>query len=615
MAGLGAGLAAGLAGCAAAGNGTDETPTAGSMPESPPEGGTATLGLSNGPTSLNPLTYSTAAEYEAIRRVYDVGVTTHPTTYDYAPWTFVDWSVHPENAGTSSPTVRATMRDDTTFSDGTPVTPEDFAFTVQYLKEQNVTGQISAAQVSAVEDVAVGDSEVDIFLSEPYNGWFADVLGQVILPKHVWRNVSDYTTYEPRKEGGPVGSGPMVLEDYAWGNWLNFAYREDEAVPWPRDDRIDWLHDEGPFLDRVRLQIYGNRSTMREDLLAGDLTAMYQGVSPSDAETAQNTDGIEVAQNPSRGYDHVSFNLRRTPFDDVAFRQFLRKLFDGDWVVEGPYEGIGAEKGTYPSIASFEDWRPPEPWEADEYDGVPLPTLAFPGEAGTFELDADAVAAARDFLVDHDEAVHDYAFAEGSQPATDAPDGAQLFVNGEPLTEAHTDNDGTGGQGPIEFLYEPPGEDRTQNAVGEAFTAALRRVGVPVSPTVQSQSTTEMSVYFAEDFDMYSMGWGITPYLVSYRSFYGAAGVDTEGTTDRPFLNPMGYTGAQDAIEADARTMERSERIPHVKRIQAQIWHDAPTIVTAYKNLLEPHPAAFGGFTETAGGLFETPWMNVYREG
>jgi peptide/nickel transport system substrate-binding protein len=622
VAGVGAGAAAGLAGCGGDGGGDgdgDGTPTAtqeptSTMPESPPTGGRPTLGMATAPETTNPLVYDTSYDWEIIKRVYDFGVTLHPTTYEYKPWTFTEWDVSPGNAGTSSPTVTATMRDDTTFSDGESVTPEDYKFTVEYLKEQEVTGSISASQVSRVEDVKTTEDGVEIFLSEPYNSWFGDVLGQIILPQHIWKNVSDYTQYQPRNEGGPIGSGPMTLEDYSWENWFEFDYRPKEEIPWPRADYVDWIHEEGPFLDGTRLEIFGSASNMEQNLLDGNLTCVFQGVGPSTANTAQNTEGVALDTNPSSGYDHVSFNMRRVPFDDVAFRQFLRKMLDSVWIVEEPYNGIGAQRGSYPSIAAFESWRPPEPWETDEYEGISLPDLTFPGEEGEFTLDESAIQDARDFLENHEEAKHDYSFEEGSQSNTNAPDGLQLHVNGEPLTQAHTNNAGEGGQGPIVFRFQPSGEDLTQNQTGNKFTTALRRVGVPISKSVETINSTSSAVYFQENFDMYSMGWGVTPYLTLYQVLYGEAGIDQEGTAEVPGYNPMAYTGIQDLIEEDVQTMERSERVPLVKQMQAQIWHDAPTAITIYKNLLEPVDDSYSGFYSTVGGLFATPWMNVYQE-
>lgn len=607
VAGLGAGATAGLAGC------TGVLEEGGG---SRPSGGTATFGLPTAPGTLNPLSYSSAYEYEIIRRVYDFGTTVHPENYEFKPWTFTDWNVNAENAGTSSPTITATMRTDTEFSDGEAVTPEDYKFTIEYLQEQGVTGSISAAQVEYVEEVKVaGDDGVELFLSEPYNAWFGDILGQIILPQHIWKDVSTYDKYEPRNEGGPVGSGPMELTDYSWEQWFELEYRDDSVIPWPSAEGVNWIHDDGPFLDAHRIEIFGNQATMQQELLAGNLTCVYQGVTPSTAQEAQNKPGVELAQNPSVGYDHISFNMRRVPFDDRAFRQFLRKMVDSEWIVQEPYNGIGAEPGTYASIGSFADWRPPEPGSVDEFEGIPIPTLNFPGEAGTFSLDQSAIDEARSFLTDHEEAKHDYTFEEGSQGNTNAPDGLQLFVNGEPLVDAHTNNDGEGGQGPLEFSYQPPGEDRTQNLTGEEVIGALRRVGVPMTKSIDPVQQVALSkVYIQENFDMYSMGWSVTPYLTLYRQLYGAAGVDDGSQSEQTYYNPMGYTGAQDLIEQDLDTMERSERIPIVKKIQAQIWYDAPTVITAYKNLLEPHPAEFKGFYNTAGGLFENPWMNVYQE-
>lgn len=167
------------------------------------------VGIDVTPNSLNPLTGSGSIITDTL---YTRGTTLHPETRAFTPWAFEDWTLDPGNIGTSSPTLVGVLRDDLTFSDGTPITAEDAQFTVEFIKEQEVAGgSVGASQFKHVETVQVDSPtgrRVSYFFSRPDNGWFTFVLGQLLLPKHVWRQVADYTRYSPRLEPG-VWSAPV----------------------------------------------------------------------------------------------------------------------------------------------------------------------------------------------------------------------------------------------------------------------------------------------------------------------------------------------------------------------------------------------------------------------
>jgi len=574
--------------------------------------------VNNAPQTTNPLLVSDSYSYELVRKLYDFGTRTDPRDYSRSPWSFEDWTLEPDNIGTSRPTITATLREDLTFNDGTPLTAEDYAFTVRYIREQQPTGTISASQYDAVEAVSVDSPDgqtVSIFMSEPDNAWFSNVLGSILLPKHIWKNVSDYRQHAPRNDesNGPVGSGSMTLESYSWENWFEFDFRPGEAIPWPSASSVDWIHEDAPFLDGVRIQVFGSENAMAQALFDGEVSCVFEGVSVENAVEAKSSDGLSVMQNPDAGYAHHSFNLRRAPLDDKALRQLLVKLFDGQWVVDSLYEGIGAHAGNYASIAAFDSWRPPDPAAIDgSYRGISVPDLRFPGENGSFQLSEREIHSARQFLLDNEHTSYDFSFEAAVSGVTTAPDGKELYIDGQPLGEVHTDNEGTPDQGPLECLFSPPAESRARAKTAQKWIDQLQQVGIPMVAKPLAYSSLTPRVFQHENFDSFATSWTVGVNQTHLASLYGSSGADLESQNDQSYLfNAMGYTGADELIDADSATLEREQRHGLVKQILATLYADAPTLITEYQQLFEPVDSSYEGFIPTVGGVFESPWLNV----
>jgi len=637
LAGLGAGATAGLAGCNTGGDGGSgtttttteddggETTTTTTTTEDDgdggdggsdggdggtQEGGKLTMGLPVAPETLNPLSASSVYDFYIIDHVYDYGTHVNPDDLSFEPWSFADWNLNVDNIGTDSPAITADLREGMTFSDGEPVTAEDYKFTVEYIQEQEPGGSITATTYENVEEVTVDSPDgttVSIFLSQKDNRWLSGILGSIILPEHIWSNVPDFSEYVPRdSDDGLVGHGLCELTDYNWENWFELSLREDSwLTSGDLSEEYDWWQNGGPFLESARFEVFGSGTAMEQALLDGDLDLIFQGTSVDKALDARDRDYLEVKQSPSSGYNHISHNLRRVPFDDKAFRQFLRKAFDSQWVVESHYSSVGAETGDYVVKKIFDNWRPPAPQETDAHEGISLPDLDFPNP-GTFDLNSDQIDELRNFLLLHDEAKHDYSLGEAVSGVTSAPDGQELYVNGEPLTEAHTNNAGEGGQGPLVFDYQPPQEDLAQAKYGQRYVGLLNKLGIPTEGLVRSISSQLGPIYVREDFDFYAMGWGLGVNMTHLAPLYSSQGADLDGTQEVQKFNPMGYTGADDLIFEQQELMRNPDRWPIVKQVCAQVWDDAPTIITEEKNLIEPVNTRFEGYVNTFGGTMGT---------
>lgn len=619
LTGVGVGLS-GLAGCGAEEASIDtgtqlsetqlsttvgqETETQTATPEFE-VGGWPTIGGPQAPDSLNPLVGTHRLIEETL---HTFGSILHPLTLEPLPWGYEDWEVRVSNVGTSSPTLIGYLRDDISFHDGKQVTAEDVKFTVEYITEQEVAGRYSASKFDSVESVSVDHPKgttVNYFLSEEDAGWFQNIFGQIFLPKHVWKHVEDYQQYAPRTTSeGVVGAGPFELKEFNWENWFELEIRDEDDRWETAASYSDWFHDDAPFVDGIRFELFGSEDRTRQALFDGDIAAAFQSVPVGQAVKATERDELTVKQTPSAGWANHSYNTRRIPMDDRAFRQFLVLTVDKEWIVEELNKGIGAAKGTYATPKLYEDWRPPEPHEQSEFRGIPTPTLEFPGVSGDFTLDAEGLATARRFLTEHTEAQYEYTFEVAENEQVTSADNKVLHIDGTPFGEAHTDNDEQRGQGPLAVSLNPPGEDLDEARVGQQWVEILRQIGVPAEPKIQSFASQVSNAFAKEEFDVVAINWNSLPITnTHYPLLFGSEGADLEGDVDVPMLNAMGYTGADELINKQKTMMDIEQRKPIVKQILATIWHDAPTNVLNHATLLQPVDSQWEGWIETIGGV------------
>jgi peptide/nickel transport system substrate-binding protein len=575
------------------------------------------VGMGRCPETLNPLDTTSAYADTILDAVYTQGVRHHPETNEVVPWGFADWALEPDNAGTDEPTITATLRDDLTWSDtGDPVTASDVAFTVEYVTDHELRGLIPALTFQSIEEIRTdGEYTVEYYLDAQDSRWPA-ILGAPILPEHRWSDVSDPESYDPVGHGGPVGSGPFAVAEVDWDEYVLLERRDDDAIPWNGLEHVDWLDEDGPFVDELLFVGLEGEGAREDAAFAGDIDQTWGPIEVDAAKKAADAEGVKLFEADDDGWGHVSFNTRRVPLDDVAFRQLLVKLMDHEAVANDFYDGY-ADPGSYVTPVAYEEWRPPEPWEVDEYEGMTVPSLSFPGDAGPFELDEAAIDRAREFLRTHPDAEHEYTFEEAVTDLTDAPDGTELYVDGKPLPEAHTDGRGTAGIGPLQFSMNPPGDDPSpRERAHRTWVETLRRVGVPVEFSFESWREQTQNVDVEQDFDMYERGWdGIDPSNNHFTNLFSGENANLSGEPDgKRYLNAMGYTGADDLIERQRRTMDTEHRKSLVKRLLVTIWYDAPSLVQEYIEALFIVNEEYEGHVSTTGGINNPyTWLNVRK--
>jgi peptide/nickel transport system substrate-binding protein len=125
------------------------------------------------------------------------------------PWLAKSWEA---NADQSIYTFH--LQENALWHDGKPLTAEDVAFSFEYYKQHPpVSNDLIVNGDNIVKSSKVIDKHTVEITFNTYDTTYLSKIGFTrIIPKHIWENVSDPTTYEG--DGATIGSGPYVMDTY-----------------------------------------------------------------------------------------------------------------------------------------------------------------------------------------------------------------------------------------------------------------------------------------------------------------------------------------------------------------------------------------------------------------
>jgi peptide/nickel transport system substrate-binding protein len=256
--------------------------------------GTATITFVQEPDNLNPL--YTTMWFSAITREF----------WLKSLWSF-DGDNQPvpvlaaevpsgDNGGLSADgkTITIKLRDDVTWSDGTPLTADDFVFTYDMImSDQNVV-QSRYPYEDYVTGVEAQDAHtVVVNFSEPFAPWLTSIF-TFVLPKHVLQPVfeSDGAIDNAEWNKAPtVGVGPFVFSEWESGSHILFT-----ANP-------NWI--KPPKLEQVFIRIVPDDAAQEAAILNGD-TDIGVFLSSDQIEKLEAGGAVDVVA-VSSGYDEGWF--------------------------------------------------------------------------------------------------------------------------------------------------------------------------------------------------------------------------------------------------------------------------------------------------------------------
>jgi peptide/nickel transport system substrate-binding protein len=424
------------------------------------------------------------------------------------------------------------------FSDGSPVTAADVAFTFALLKEKGRPQQRAAySLVKAIEtpdDMTVrydlsgaGDRELPLTLA----------MMPVLSKAHI-----DAAHFDDQTLQIPVASGPYVVSEVKPGQRLVLK-RNPEY--WGRD--LPVMRGLYNF-DEIQIDYYRDAATMFEAFKAG-LYDFRVETDPALWLNAYNFPALEAGRvikqslpiGVPKGIEGFAFNTRRPIFADVRVREALGMLFDFEWVNSVFFSGV------YRRSKSF-------------FDDSELSSAGRPASDRERALLAPFFGAVRPDVMEGDWSPP---VSNGSgrdrdiaRKALEELAAAGYSIKGDSLVDA-------GGQ---RLAFEILVKNREEERLALAYSQSLARIGV--SATVRLVDEVQFQRRRTTfNFDMMIAGWIASPSPgAEQRGRWGSVSVDMQGAYNvcgvaSPAIDAMiaAMLGAQDHDDfvAAVRALDR----------------------------------------------------------
>lgn len=526
------------------------------------------------------------------------------------------------------------------WSDGTPLSARDIAFTIQTVFDLQLGGRwtdfYSPDRLARAE--AVDDHTIEFyFTQEPgLDQWqYAAAMGP-ILPRHYWKDYVDaaltlvedvsipesclgnlalaqlsacqayasarQALYEIEPSAAPSGGGYSTVAStsntirritnlnyyaadhkislYADGTWMRTFPDgiQQQFYGKAEGDPILSYH-RGPFSPSIQFTLYDTRIVAYNALSKGRVDILINPYSLTDdwlLQTAQ-TDEIKQYVSPQNGLAYLAFNLRRQPFDRLEFRQALEVLIDQETISQRDLEGM-----VFPA-----------------YTIIPQANQFWHNSQIGLEVETASPRERLDLAI---QILEDSGWSWKAAPSWDAASrqiipGQELRLpDGTPMLETS-------------FIYPAPEDDLLMSAFGQEIAELLIALGVPLIPESLSRDTIiNRALIAGGSFDLYLLDWRL-PRYPGYlcQLFYGQNDTLLTGGYNTTGYNNPAFDSLCDSFLTETDPLLAQEQ---VHQLQVFLADDRPYIplfhprVTdlAHENVIFPYLPTFDGVAG-AGGL------------
>jgi peptide/nickel transport system substrate-binding protein len=209
------------------------------------------------------------------------------------------------------------IRNNVTFSDGTPMTMDDVLFSIERHRDPKVASYV-AWMFDNVESITkTGDWQFTVKLKSPDAVWkyyFATTASHVTSKAFVEKTGAKFGTAEV----GTLGTGPYKFTKWDVGSQMLFDYNENY---WNKaqEGEPDFKRIVFPFIPEDTTRVMAVTSG-QVDLISATPIEMLDSV--------KNTDIVRLIKVPSHGFYYFAFNTKKAPFDDPHVRRAVSYTLD-----------------------------------------------------------------------------------------------------------------------------------------------------------------------------------------------------------------------------------------------------------------------------------------------
>lgn len=435
-----------------------------------------------------------------------------------------------------------TFRDGLTWSDGEPLTADDFAFTANFLIEhdKDIVSWNQNTDFPFHDSItAIDDRTVEWKTMRPT---FAPGKPEyyLVLPEHVWGGFSGEEANKFKNFPNPVVSGPFVLTE------------REQAQFWRLEPNPNWWGEQ-PNVDEIVFRLFNTHEAIVQAMKRGTVDFAETIPSPLFDSLQGSSGAIETHRGAATSFANLNFNLLETQKStghpallDVNVRRAIEHAIDKERLIDRVLRGYATPGSTVVGPA-YPFWQY-VPTEEELIEFNPSEADRLLDEAGYEDTDGDGV------------------------------------------------REMPGGGDPLELRMNVVSSDADAIKSAVFVESWLKDIGIEVK-TQSMNNASVLEQYYAGDFDMYWYGWGTSPdpdFLLS-----------TFTTDECGFWSDTCWSNPEyDALyEEQKSAFVPEERRVIVHQLQQMIYNQVPEIVMWYYENLETYRAdRWTGFVELGPG-------------
>lgn len=220
------------------------------------------------------------------------------------------------------------LNPDAVWSDGTPITSADFAYTALQVRDGDDI--FDKTGYTGIESVETPDPQTAIVtLSSPYAGWRSLFSVYGVLPAHLLEGQDRAAIM---KDGYDFSGGPWKIESWNRGTSVTLV---------PNDNY--W--GEKPHLEKVTFMFLPDTAAAFQALKSGQVDALYPSAQLDAVKQIEaGLPGISSAVDARSGnLEALWFNNSVAPFDSKAVRASIAYSLDRDAIVKRLFGDLGIE--------------------------------------------------------------------------------------------------------------------------------------------------------------------------------------------------------------------------------------------------------------------------------
>jgi len=523
-----------------------------------------------------------------------------------------------------------TFRDDITWSDGTPFTAKDWAFTAKTALD---LGLIAGNWTSWYDgDYLQG---IEVSDDDPYTAKVVyhtkpglarheyGVLQAPILSEAFWSPVVEEarapidalgdgaseddiaaaqaeaqdTLFAYQPDGEPL-AGSFLFKTWEPGAFLETdtnpdyydtgttvmqyadgAYKEVRAdlseftLYGDATGDVEVEYTIGPHVDAAVYSIYGGQDQALLALRNGDVDFVINplGLQRGLLDQVQGDPNVTVIENSVNGFRYLSFNNRRQPMNDCAFRQAMAVLIDKEFVTGTILQGVAFPLYTFV----------PEGNAAWYFDDVPKLGQGLTREERVNLSNAILEQAG-------------FSWTDDVKPTWNA-DGGHVDPGGRLILP-------DGSPSPDLDLWAPSaGYDPLRSTFAIWIETWAREAGIPVTANLAGFNVLVPLIFTEQDFDMYILGWSLGIFPDYLNDFFVSSQAVPDGNNAGGYVNPDFDAQSEALLSCDSVSSCKeisdnlqillSEEVPYVVLFDTGI-------IEAYRSASVEYP-----FTTTLSGL------------